>query len=245
MKNCRAKKRKQEKMVKAKDLLPPDPRPSRAHPEERARRKQLEKEHGYEWVPPVVLGLLGLTLAYDVTRDVEKYEKMKDDGKEERAQQDRRGGGGGGGDGDDEARRRRRRERRREELRSRSHRGGRRGGASDFGSWGSSWEGGKEEEAGGSDCNRREREREREKERDGGLNREDRLEKGEGGPWDRDRERERDRRRGSVVDPDEYYYDDERPRRRRDDDSHDYERGRRAVEERRGRPRMRRHSSDW
>lgn len=233
-------------MVKAKDLLPPDPRPSKAHPEERARRKQLEKEHGYGWVPPVVLGLLGLTLAYDVTQDVQKYEKMKDDGKDDRAR-DRRRDRDDARD-DDEAARRRRRERRREELRSRSHAqqrggGGRRGEGSDYGSWGSSWEG--EEAGGGSERSRRDRDRERE--RDGGLNRADRLEKGEGGPWDRDRERERDRRRGSVNDPGDDYYDDERPRRRGDDDDdyYDYGRGRRAIEERRGRPRMRRHSSDW
>lgn len=218
-------------MVKAKDFIPPDPRPSKANAEERARRKQLEKEHGYGWVPPVVLGLLGLTLAYDVTRDVEKYEKMKDDGNDERAQ-DRR-------DEDDEARRRRRRERRRAELRSRSHRG------SEPGSWDGGWDDGGR--GGGSDRGRRERDRER----DGGLTRADRLEKGEGGPWDRDRESERDRRRGSVYDEDDYF-DEDGPRRRGrdggggdDDDYYDYERGRRAVEQRRGRPRMRRHSSDW
>lgn len=222
-------------MVKAKDLLPLDPRPSKAHPEERARRKQLEKEHGYGWVPPVVLGLLGLTLAYDVTRDVEKYEKMKDEGgKDDRQQQD---------EGSDEARRRRRRERRREELRSRSqHHRGHRGG-SDFDSWDSRDDEGRGGGGGGSERSRRD------KERDGGLGRADRLEKGEGGPWDQDRDWERDRRRGSVYEPEDYY-DEDRPRRRRggdggDDDYYDYERGRRAVEERRGRPRMRRHSSDW
>ncbi|KAI7784784.1 hypothetical protein LA080_009103 [Diaporthe eres] len=223
-------------MVKAKDFLPPDPRPSKAHPEERARRKQLEKEHGYGWVPPVVLGLLGLTLAYDVTRDVEKYEKMKDDPKDERAQ------GRRDDEEDEETRRRRRRERRREELRSRSqhhgHRGGV-GGGSDFDSWDSRNDEGR---GGGSDRSRRD------KERDGGLTRADRLEKGEGGPWDQDRERERDLRRGSVYDADDYY-DEDRPRRRGrdggDDDYYDYERGRRAIGERRGRPRMRRHSSDW
>lgn len=223
-------------MVKAKDFLPPDPRPSKAHPEERARRKKLEKEHGYGWVPPVVLGLLGLTLAYDVTRDVEKYENMKDDGKDERAQ------GRRDDEEDEETRRRRRRERRREELRSRSqhhgHRGGV-GGGSDLDSWDSRNDEGR---GGGSDRSRRD------KERDGGLTRADRLEKGEGGPWDQDRERERDRRRGSVYDADDYY-DEDRPQRRGrdggDDDYYDYERGRRAIGERRGRPRMRRHSSDW
>ncbi|KAK2613492.1 hypothetical protein N8I77_000404 [Diaporthe amygdali] len=216
-------------MVKAKDLLPPDPRPSKAHPEMRARRKQLEKEHGYGWVPPVVLGLLGLTLAYDVTKDVEKYENMKHDGEQK-----------GGDDNDGEEARRRRRQRRREELRSRSHR--RHGGRGEYDER-DSWEGedgGEDSRRGGSDRGRRERDR------DGGLSRADRLEKGEGGPWDRDREQERDRRRGSVYDPADY--DEDRYRRRgRDggDDYYDYERGRRAVEERRGRPRMRRHSSDW
>ena len=62
-------------MGRGRSLLPPDPRPSRAHPEQRAHRKKLEKEHGYGWVPPVLLGLLGLTLAYDVTKDVEKAEE--------------------------------------------------------------------------------------------------------------------------------------------------------------------------
>lgn len=213
-------------MVKAKDFLPPDPRPSRANAEQRARRKQLEKEHGYGWVPPVVLGLLGLTLAYDVTRDVEKCEKRKNENGDEQE------------DEDEEARRRRKRERRREELRSRSDRRHRGGGGSDFDSR-ESWD---DEVRGGSDRGRGER--------DGGLTRADRLEKGEGGPWDRDRERERDRRRGSVNDQDDYYYDEDRPRRGRgrdggDDDYYDYDRGRRAVEDRRARPRMRRHSSDW
>lgn len=218
-------------MVKAKNFLPPDPRPSKAHPEERQRRKQLEKEHGYGWVPPVVLGLIGLTLAYDVTRDVEKCEKRKDEQ-----------GEGQGGDRDrnrdrdesEETARRRRRERRRAELRSRSDRRHE-----------DSWDADEDDRGyyGGSDRGSGRRDRDR----DGGLTRADRLEKGEGGPWDRDREQERDRRRGSVYDNDDYY-DEDRPRRRgrdEDDDYYDYERGRRGVEERRGRPRMRRHSSDW
>lgn len=215
-------------MVKAKNLLPPDPRPSKAHPEERAKRKALEKEHGYGWVPPVVLGLIGLTLAYDVTRDVEKCEKRKEGESCERHD---------GDDDDEETRRRRRRERRREELRSRSDR--RQRGGSDYGDSWDSWD---DEGRGGSDRYK--------KERDGGLTRADKLEKGEGGPWDRDREKERDRRRGSVYDAEDDYYDEDRPRRRGrdgddDDDYYDYDRGRRAIEQRRGRPRMRRHSSDW
>lgn len=224
-------------MVKAKNFLPPDPRPSKAHPEERQRRKQLEKEHGYGWVPPVVLGLIGLTLAYDVTRDVEKCEKRKDEqgeGSDRNRDRDR--------DESEETARRRRRERRRAELRSRSDRRHR-----DDGGWDPSLDGEEDDRGyyGGSDRGASARDRDRD--RDGGLTRADRLEKGEGGPWDRDRERERDRRRGSVYDNDDYY-DEDRPRRRgrdEDDDSYDYDRGRRAVEERRGRPRMRRHSSDW
>lgn len=217
-------------MVKAKNLLPLDPRPSKAHPEERQRRKQLEKEHGYGWVPPVVLGLIGLTLAYDVTRDVEKCEKRKDEqgSSSQGDDRDRR-------DESEETARRRRRERRRAELRSRSDRRHR-----DNGSW-DSWDAEEDDRYGGSEQGTGRRDR------DGGLNRADRLEKGEGGPWDRDREKERDRRRSSVYDDDDYYEED-RPRRRRkdeEDDYYDYDRGRRAVEERRGRPRMRRHSSDW
>ncbi|PSR76544.1 hypothetical protein BD289DRAFT_172418 [Coniella lustricola] len=68
--------RKKQKMP-AHRFLPPDPRPSKAHPEHRRRRKELEKEHNYEWVPPIILGLLGITLAYDVTKDVAKLEEKK------------------------------------------------------------------------------------------------------------------------------------------------------------------------
>ncbi|KAG8168058.1 hypothetical protein KVR01_003747 [Diaporthe batatas] len=218
-------------MVRAKSFFPLDPRPSKANAEERQRRKQLEKEHGYGWVPPVVLGLIGLTLAYDVARDVEKCEKRKDE-QGDGGDRDRR-------DESEETARRRRRERRRAELRSRSDRRHR-----DDGGW-DSWDGEEDDRGyyGGSDRGASGRDRDR----DGGLTRADRLEKGEGGPWDRDRERERDRRRGSVYDTDDYF-DEDRPRRRgkdEDDDYYDYDRGRRTVEDRRGRPRMRRHSSDW
>ncbi|KAF3767845.1 hypothetical protein M406DRAFT_321745, partial [Cryphonectria parasitica EP155] len=76
-------------------FLPPDPRPSKAHPEHRRIRKELEKEHGYGWVPPVILGLIGIGLAYDVTKDVEKAEERKQ--KQKQGQEDEDGGGGGGG----------------------------------------------------------------------------------------------------------------------------------------------------
>lgn len=81
---------------------PPDPRPSKAHPVQRARRKELEKKHGgYEWVPYLGLALTGLVLAFNVEKDVEKCEKRKegknqdsdgDGGRGRRGQSSRRGG---------------------------------------------------------------------------------------------------------------------------------------------------------
>ncbi|KAJ9162163.1 hypothetical protein NKR19_g1479, partial [Coniochaeta hoffmannii] len=62
---------------------PPDPRPSKAHPEHRARRKELEKKHGgYEWVPYLGLALTGLVLAFNVEKDVEKCERRKGERRE-------------------------------------------------------------------------------------------------------------------------------------------------------------------
>lgn len=212
-------------MARARKLLPPDPRPSRAHPEHRATRKQLEKEHGYGWVPPVILGLVGLTLAFDVTKDVEKAEERHKKRDEEQQE----------GEGDEEQERKRRM---RGEARGRSSRRRHRGNYEDddggggggdgyeyVNGDGDGWHGGKRDEL---------------------LARGDRLEKGEGGPWDRERERER-RKRSEYNDVavDDYYAEDEGryPRRGRDD--LDYERGRRALDDRRSRPRPRRRSSDW
>lgn len=70
--------------------LIPDPRPSRAHPVQRKVRKELEKEHGYEWIQPILLGMLGLTLAYDVEKDVEKHEARHRKEEAEAAERKRR-----------------------------------------------------------------------------------------------------------------------------------------------------------
>ncbi|KAI8635308.1 hypothetical protein F5Y19DRAFT_469176 [Xylariaceae sp. FL1651] len=67
-----------------------DPRkflPSRAHPEHRAYRKQLEKEHPFGFTQMAVLGMLGLTLAWDIEKQVQKHEERKD--KEEAEQKKR------------------------------------------------------------------------------------------------------------------------------------------------------------
>ncbi|KAJ3563243.1 hypothetical protein NPX13_g8270 [Xylaria arbuscula] len=63
---------------------PPDPRnllPSRADPEHRQRRKKLEKEHPFGLTEFVSLGLIGLTLAWDIDKQVEKCAEKK--GKED------------------------------------------------------------------------------------------------------------------------------------------------------------------
>ncbi|KUI68511.1 hypothetical protein VM1G_04496 [Cytospora mali] len=208
-------------MARGRKLLPPDPRPSRAHPEHRAIRKQLEKEHGYGWVPPVILGLVGLTLAFDVTKDVEKAEERHKQREAEEEERKRRRKEAGRGrprrqkdDGDDDH----------------DHGEDRDGDRS-----GRDGDGGRGER------------------RDGWLYKEDRLERGEGGPWDRERERERERRKGGGYDGYDNYYDDDddeddrRYSRRGSDDGYDfgYDRGRRALDDRRSRPRARRRSSDW
>ena len=84
--------------MKPPNPLPFDPRPHKAHPKERATRKQMEKENpGFNWMPIGVLALLGITLAMNVEKDVKKCEERKekdpnydsDDGDD-----DRRGGKG-------------------------------------------------------------------------------------------------------------------------------------------------------
>ncbi|XXG94436.1 hypothetical protein Hte_000693 [Hypoxylon texense] len=80
-------------------LSPVDPRgylPSKAHPEHRSHRKELEKEHPFGWTEPLVLGMLGIGLAWNIEKQVQKHEERKD--KEEQEQKER------------EERRRRRRE---------------------------------------------------------------------------------------------------------------------------------------
>lgn len=219
-------------------MLPIDPRPSRADPEARRIRKEMEKEHNYEWIPPIVLGLLGVTLAWDVTKDVAKCEERKIKDKE------------GGEDnkkesGEDEARRRRRRgDRDTRRSTTRRHGGdkddedrgrgrGRAAAAADDSA---------DEDDGYDEYDQRRRVRGRTT--DGGLDRLDRLERGEG---DGGRDRDEYRRRRSLAY--DNYYDQARPSRGRDYGDSDYEyagstRGR-TYDDRRGRPRPRRRSSDW
>lgn len=70
--------------------------PSKAHPEHRSYRKELEKQHPFGWTEPLVLGMLGIGLAWNIEKQVHKHEERKD--KEEQEQKER------------EERRRRRRE---------------------------------------------------------------------------------------------------------------------------------------
>ncbi|KAI1344963.1 hypothetical protein F5Y15DRAFT_12960 [Xylariaceae sp. FL0016] len=72
---------------------PPDPRnllPSRAHPEHRAVRKNLEKEHHFGYTEPILLGMLGLTLAFNIEDSVRKHEERKDKEEEERTKREDR-----------------------------------------------------------------------------------------------------------------------------------------------------------
>ncbi|KAK6948562.1 hypothetical protein Daesc_010332 [Daldinia eschscholtzii] len=62
-------------------LAPVNPRnymPSRAHPEHRSHRKQLEKEHPFTWKEPLVLGLIGIGLAWNIEKQVQKREERKE-----------------------------------------------------------------------------------------------------------------------------------------------------------------------
>lgn len=254
-------------------MLPVDPRPSRADPEARRVRKELEKEHSYEWVPPVILTLIGIGLAYDVTKDVEKHEEKHH--QEEREIEERRRRRRGDRDrdrdsrhgssrrsrrhndddergeddeqerdrarSDDEDDRERRRRRRHRSARARSERRPR-GDVQSVGyheGLGVPVDSRLESaENGEADDSRR----------DGGLDRADLLEKGEGSGWSR---------KDFGHDSHDEYDDQGRYRRRRrnyydeddeDDDDFDYEyvRGRKDLDDRRTRrPLPRRRSSDW
>ncbi|KAI2618864.1 hypothetical protein GGR54DRAFT_640404 [Hypoxylon sp. NC1633] len=62
-------------------LAPVDPRgylPSRAHPEHRSARKELEKEHPFGWTEPLLLGMLGVGLVWNIEKQVQKHEERKD-----------------------------------------------------------------------------------------------------------------------------------------------------------------------
>lgn len=216
-------------------LLPIDPRPSRADPEARKIRKEMEKEHSYEWVPPVLLGLLGIGLAYDVTKDVAKHEE-KHKKEEEEALDRRRRRRQGNEQYGSHRRRRAGSEDRWEDNRGRDRdrigdgrRDGRRANGFDvpYDDY---------DKNAGTDN------------RDGGLDRADALERGEGGwrrggkgvPYD-DYGRGGRPRRGRYDDEEDNYDDQD------DDDGDSYNhRGRRQVDDRRGRrPLPRRRSSDW
>ncbi|KAK6819668.1 hypothetical protein PG987_016151 [Apiospora arundinis] len=110
--------------------LPVDPRnllPSRADPEHRSRRKELEKQHGYGYTEPLILAAIGIGLVWNIDNQVRKHEERKDEaekaeeerrerrrkreleqygGEQSRGRQHpiRRRGGGGGGDWDDRRR---------------------------------------------------------------------------------------------------------------------------------------------
>ncbi|KAI1107486.1 hypothetical protein F4804DRAFT_329218 [Jackrogersella minutella] len=74
-------------------LTPANPRnymPSRAHPEHRSARKALEKEHPFDWTAPVVLGMLGIGLAWDIEKQVRKREERKDREEKDREEPRRR-----------------------------------------------------------------------------------------------------------------------------------------------------------
>jgi hypothetical protein len=71
-------------------FIPPDPRtvlPSRANPEHRSLRKELEKKHGYGYTEPLVLTMLGIGLMWNIEHQVRKHEERKDE--EEERERDR------------------------------------------------------------------------------------------------------------------------------------------------------------
>ncbi|KAI0175912.1 hypothetical protein GGR52DRAFT_570891 [Hypoxylon sp. FL1284] len=65
--------------------------PSNAHPEHRSHRKELEKQHPFGWTEPLVLGMLGIGLAWNIEKQVQKHEERKDrEEQEQREREDRR-----------------------------------------------------------------------------------------------------------------------------------------------------------
>ncbi|KAK8051457.1 hypothetical protein PG993_002842 [Apiospora rasikravindrae] len=69
----------------------PDPRellPSRADPEHRSRRKELEKQHGYGYTEPLILAAIGIGLVWNIDNQVRKHEERKDEA--ERKEEERR-----------------------------------------------------------------------------------------------------------------------------------------------------------
>ncbi|KAI0852706.1 hypothetical protein F5Y00DRAFT_178566 [Daldinia vernicosa] len=74
-------------MVKLAPVNPRNYMPSRADPEHRSRRKELEKEHPFTWKEPLVLGMIGIGLAWNIEKQVQKREERKE--REEQQQQGR------------------------------------------------------------------------------------------------------------------------------------------------------------
>lgn len=57
-------------------LLPLDPRPSRANPEARSTRKEIEKSStGFSWATAATLGVIAVTMLINVEKGVEKCEQ--------------------------------------------------------------------------------------------------------------------------------------------------------------------------
>ncbi|KAI1182399.1 hypothetical protein F5B17DRAFT_190399 [Nemania serpens] len=51
---------------------------ARGEPEQRQKRKELEKEHSVSLLQVAQLGLIGLTMAWNIEKQVEKHEKKKE-----------------------------------------------------------------------------------------------------------------------------------------------------------------------
>ena len=78
--------------MKPAKILPPDPRPSKAHPQHREARKQIEKKYsdGFEWIPWLALALTGAAVAFDIEKDVRKCEEKKERKEREREREKER-----------------------------------------------------------------------------------------------------------------------------------------------------------
>ncbi|KZL87748.1 hypothetical protein CI238_05576 [Colletotrichum incanum] len=76
-------------MVKAANLLPPDPRPWKAEPQSRKQRKEFEKEvGGFDWGQALALGLIGATVVFGIDKSIRRTEEKHEE--EERREERRR-----------------------------------------------------------------------------------------------------------------------------------------------------------
>ncbi|GJC79082.1 hypothetical protein ColLi_01920 [Colletotrichum liriopes] len=76
-------------MVKAANLLPPDPRPWKAEPQSRKQRKEFEKEAGgFDWGQALALGLIGATVVFGIDKSIRRTEEKHEE--EERREERRR-----------------------------------------------------------------------------------------------------------------------------------------------------------